>query len=36
MKNVMDAALLRNRMVALLEEAALAKDETARVSCSRS
>ena len=30
MKNVMDAALLRNRMVALLEEAALEKDETAR------
>jgi NADH dehydrogenase len=30
MKNVMDAALLRNRMVALLEEAALGKDETAR------
>ena len=30
MKNVMDAALLRNRMVALLEEAALKKDETAR------
>ena len=30
MKNVMDAVLLRNRMVALLEEAALAKDETAR------
>jgi NADH dehydrogenase len=30
MKNVMDAALLRNRMVALLEEAALEKDENAR------
>ena len=30
MKNVMDAALLRNRMVALLEEAALEKDETVR------
>jgi NADH dehydrogenase len=30
MKNVMDATLLRNRMVALLEEAALEKDETAR------
>lgn len=30
MKNVMDAVLLRNRMVALLEEAALEKDETAR------
>jgi len=30
MKNVMDAALLRNRMVALLEEAALEKDEAAR------
>src|SRR6266446_6906036 len=30
MKNVMDEALLRNRMVALLEEAALEKDETAR------
>jgi NADH:ubiquinone reductase (H+-translocating) len=30
MKNVMDAALLRNRMVGLLEEAALEKDETAR------
>ncbi|MFZ0916951.1 MAG: FAD-dependent oxidoreductase, partial [Candidatus Udaeobacter sp.] len=30
MKNVMDATLLRNRMVALLEEAALEKHETAR------
>jgi NADH dehydrogenase len=30
MKNVMDATLLRNRMVALLEEAALEKDENAR------
>ncbi len=30
MKNVMDATLLRNRMVALLEEAALEKDESAR------
>jgi NADH dehydrogenase len=30
MKNVMDATLLRNRMVALLETAALEKDETAR------
>jgi NADH dehydrogenase len=30
MKNVVDAALLRNRMVALLEEAALEKDETDR------
>jgi NADH dehydrogenase len=30
MKNVMDATLLRNRMVALLEEAALEKNETAR------
>ena len=30
MKNVMDAALLRNRMVALLEETALEKDENAR------
>ena len=30
MKNVMDATLLRNRMVALLETAALEKDENAR------
>lgn len=30
MKNVMDATLLRNRMVALLEEAALEKNETTR------
>jgi NADH:ubiquinone reductase (H+-translocating) len=30
MKNVMDAVLLRNRMVALLENAALEKDENAR------
>jgi NADH dehydrogenase FAD-containing subunit len=30
MKNVMDATLLRNRMVALLEEAALEKDENTR------
>ena len=30
MKNVMDATLLRNRMVALLEEAALEKNENAR------
>src|ERR1700745_1869247 len=30
MKNVMDAALLRNRMVALLEDAALQKNEAAR------
>ena len=30
MKNVMDATLLRNRMVALLEEAALEKNEAAR------
>jgi NADH:quinone reductase (non-electrogenic) len=30
MKNVMDATLLRNRMVALLEEAALEKDENVR------
>src|SRR5436190_15555507 len=30
MKNVMDATLLRNRMVALLEDAALQKDEAAQ------
>jgi NADH dehydrogenase len=30
MKNIMDATLLRNRMVALLETAALERDETAR------
>ena len=30
MKNLNDAALLRNRMVAFLEEATLEKDEAAR------
>ena len=34
MKNVMDAALLRNRMVALLEEAAWKKMKPLGVSCS--